>query len=249
MTAWSQQAIFYGGTFDPPHRGHEACIRLARQRFPEAPFFIVPAYIPPAGAGQIKQPVASFEHRLAMCRLAFQGLVPATHLHISDIEANLPSPSYTWQTIGSLTRSSGLKAWSLLIGGDQLDNFAQWQRVQELLKFVNLLVVDRDQVENSLARNIEQRLQKLACDLQIPLRKIGRDEYRWEHDGAKNIVFWQDELSPAASRIIRQGRRAAGYQDEWLVDPVKDYISRNKLYQIGRLMESVDNSSDSVIKK
>lgn len=249
MVAWTQQAILYGGTFDPPHRGHEACIRLAHQRFPEAPFFIVPAYIPPVGAGQIKQPVASFEHRLAMCHLAFQGLVPARHLHISDIEANLPTPSYTLQTIEALMHSSRQKVWSLLIGGDQLDNFATWHRVHELLKFVNLLVVDRDPVENSMARNIEQRLQKLASDLQIPLRKLARDQYQWEHDGAKSIFFWQDELSPAASRIIRQGQRAAGYKGEWLASPVKDYICQNKLYQISKPSAAVEESAAPSKKK
>ena len=61
--------IWYGGTYDPVHEGHLAVARVARDRL-QAQVWLMPAADPPH-----KGPTrASAPHRLAMLRLAVQGM-------------------------------------------------------------------------------------------------------------------------------------------------------------------------------
>lgn len=228
MVDEGRKAIFYGGTFDPPHKGHEGCIRLARQHDPTAHIFVVPAFVPPAGAGQIKQPQASFAHRLNMCRLAFQTAQPDI-VHISDIEAHLPSPSYTFQTLEALSRTTDFESWSLLIGGDQLDNLSKWYRVKDLVCMVDLLVVNRSSSIGQV--KLDQRLQKLADDIQYPIEKIAEDVFQWGKLSGRKIFLLTEEPVPAASSILRQKDFSSQLARAWTSEEVREYIAKNNLYQ------------------
>ncbi|MFW7382023.1 MAG: nicotinate (nicotinamide) nucleotide adenylyltransferase [Oligoflexus sp.] len=229
MTGKEDRAIFYGGSFDPPHLGHEACVRLAYELDPAAEIYVVPAYVPPAGAGQVKQTEAGFEHRLAMCRLAFPQVLPAAQVHVSDIEAKLPAPSYTLQTIQALMQKDPDKSWTLLMGADQLANLGRWHKVAELLQHVNLLVIGRQMADST--DSLEESLQNLAHSLQMRLIKTSECLFRWDHIPSKQVRLAEQNVSPAASRLLRQGSSKARFQDKWLNLSVQEYIRRQQLYQ------------------
>ena len=62
---------FYGGTFNPIHLGHVGVCHQAVKQLRLDCLHVIPAFIPPHKASP---DLAAGEDRLAMCRLALQGL-------------------------------------------------------------------------------------------------------------------------------------------------------------------------------
>ena len=62
---------FYGGTFNPIHLGHVGVCRQAVKQLRLDCLHVIPAFIPPH---KVSPDLAAGEDRLAMCRLALQGL-------------------------------------------------------------------------------------------------------------------------------------------------------------------------------
>src|SRR3989338_4932354 len=92
--------ILFGGAFDPPHDGHRNCIQIVKHRFPKAEICVVPSLITPATTSENKTATASFDDRMAMCKIAFWNLEVQT----LDVEKYLPAPSYTVQTLEHLSK-------------------------------------------------------------------------------------------------------------------------------------------------
>ncbi|HZB88363.1 MAG TPA: nicotinate (nicotinamide) nucleotide adenylyltransferase [Terracidiphilus sp.] len=135
-----------GGSFDPPHRGHIAIARaaqsaLALDRVLFAPVAAQP--LKPAGS------TASFEHRVAMTRLAIAG-EPNFELSLADAPIDAPgstpnhTPNYTFDTLSAL-RATLPPAAELfcLLGADSLVNLRLWHRSAELPFAATLIVAAR----------------------------------------------------------------------------------------------------------
>ena len=90
----------YGGSFDPVHRGHLAAASAVREARGLERVFLVPAARPPHKAGGC---AASFEHRLAMVRLAIEG---SAGLEALDLEGRRAGRSYTVDTVEELSRGT-----------------------------------------------------------------------------------------------------------------------------------------------
>lgn len=124
-----------GGSFNPPHNGHVAIAEFVLAKGWVDEVWVIPCVDHPFG-----KTLASFSDRLAMCRLAFQGISRVT---VSDVEAQLPQPSYTVQTLHAL-RQQFQHDWSLIVGSDIADNVvAQWKDGSKIPTLADLLTVPR----------------------------------------------------------------------------------------------------------
>lgn len=213
----SPDIIIFGGTFDPPHTGHQNCIRLAQAKFPGVRILIVPAMIPP-GAGQpAKVPVLGYEERMKLCRLAF----PDAGVEISDIESTLPVPNYTVHTIGALKRRLPGKNLGLLIGMDQFEHFLRWHTPYMILEQANLLVVGREDTSENSRAQFDRHLENLTA----AFRKSSGGQ------PMKQVYFLPGLTSDASSTTLREtlatGKDApAG----WLAPSVETYIKQKNIY-------------------
>lgn len=128
----------FGGSFDPPHEGHRHLARAAGSAFSIDRLYWVPAQDPPHKA----TPHTPFRLRVEMCRLAIAGM-PGNE--VSDIEAELPKPSYSLNTIRALkARHHGPgDKWFFLIGADNWAIFPSWHQPEEVLKETGLIVYPR----------------------------------------------------------------------------------------------------------
>lgn len=128
----------FGGSFDPPHAGHLHLARTAFARLGLDRIFWVPGQDPP----HKQTPVTAFNHRLAMVRLAIAGM--AGH-EASDIEASLPVPSYSLNTIRALKAREGRPgdAWTFLVGADNWGIFPKWHQPEAVLREAGLVVYPR----------------------------------------------------------------------------------------------------------
>jgi nicotinate-nucleotide adenylyltransferase len=130
-----RQALF-GGSFDPLHNGHLAMIRAVLARDLADGVLVVPAGRNPL-KGKACAPAAD---RLRMAELGTAGLAG---VRVLDVEACRSGPSFTADTLETLTRDSPGDRFFVMIGGDNLAEFSAWQRPERILALARLLVFPR----------------------------------------------------------------------------------------------------------
>jgi len=129
---------FFGGSFDPPHSGHLAVARAAR-----AALHLDRVLFAPVGAQPLKPQgsTASFQHRVAMTRLAIAS-EPGFELSLADAPSN--APNYTYDTLLRLRAQmpSGGTLFCLM-GADSFLGLRQWHRGTEIPFIAPLIVASR----------------------------------------------------------------------------------------------------------
>ncbi|MGN6646333.1 MAG: nicotinate (nicotinamide) nucleotide adenylyltransferase [Cytophaga sp.] len=71
---------------------------------------------------------------------------------VSDIEFNLPKPSYTIDTLTYLSDKYPQHAFVLIIGEDNLDQFTNWKNYEQILAQYELYVYPRPDSSNNVLR-------------------------------------------------------------------------------------------------
>lgn len=136
----------FGGTFNPPHHGHVICAQEARIQLDLDAVRLLPVGQPVhreiADAGD-----SDPETRLSMVRLAIIG---QPGLEVSTVELDREGPSYTVDTLETLTAQEQGNDFTLIIGADQAMAFGNWrepQRIGELAQIAIAARVDHNQDE------------------------------------------------------------------------------------------------------
>jgi len=133
----------FGGSFDPVHNGHiEAVNSFLHSRVIDE-IWILLTPDPPHKTDQQK---TEFEHRYNMLKLAFQ---ESDQIKVSDVENDLPKPSYTLQTILHLKKTYPEWTFFLCIGEDSLESLHNWYKYDEIVEECTLMVVDRPGSDHS----------------------------------------------------------------------------------------------------
>jgi len=119
----------FGGAFDPPHVGHVALFKAARERFSpdEVRVFVV------ADPGH-KDVVADAQSRLRLAQAAFP-----------DADVQLDDHAFTVDMLRDLELEDPL----FLIGADEWRDFATWKEPDEVLRLARLAVGTRAGVEDA----------------------------------------------------------------------------------------------------
>jgi nicotinate-nucleotide adenylyltransferase len=134
----SSNVVVFAGSFNPIHIGHLAMANYVVEFTPADEFWFV---VSPHNPFKSKVELADFTHRFNMVRLAFAGLeLPVS---VSDVEASLPQPSYTINTLDTLSERFPDKQLSLLIGADNLASFHLWKDAAKIVARHRLLVYPR----------------------------------------------------------------------------------------------------------
>lgn len=146
---------FFGGSFDPVHRGHLHAARAARDAFLLDRVLLAPAAVPPHKRGDDLAPP---NDRLEMIRLAAEG---ETGLEPSTLDLRGDGPSYTIDVLrrlaAELTESGPFELF-LVIGSDALVNLARWRGIDEILRAIQPIVVFRGGDPVTLLAGLSDRL-------------------------------------------------------------------------------------------
>jgi nicotinate-nucleotide adenylyltransferase len=221
---------FFGGSFDPPHRGHIALARLAMERLALDRVIFAPVGIQPLKRDRAQ---ASFTDRVTMTDLAIQR-EPGLELSLIDAPRSDGRPNYTIDAIralqSTLTRADQL---FFLMGADSFLSIARWYRANDLLLTCDFVVAARPGFDLSrLAAALPASISVAAAtgdphpgNLVLRLRGAARRESRLY------LLPDLDEIA-SASRIRAALPRGAGIQT--LLDPaVAAFIHQHRLYQDG----------------
>lgn len=128
----------FGGTFDPPHLGHVAVARAARDTLGLDRVLLVVANDPWKKSPE--RAVTPAVDRLAMVEALVTGELG---LVASDMEIRRGGPSYTVATLRELRASHGDAELFLIIGRDLVDDFPTWHESVEIGRLATIVVVNR----------------------------------------------------------------------------------------------------------
>jgi len=129
----------FGGTFDPPHKGHARLARMAERACALDQILFIPCARQPLKAGH---PEASAAHRCAMLALSLDG---KANWLLDTREVERRGISYTVSTLESLRLERPDDTFFLLLGEDSFDNFARWRQPRRIIEIATLVVAKRTQ--------------------------------------------------------------------------------------------------------
>ncbi|PJZ45282.1 nicotinate (nicotinamide) nucleotide adenylyltransferase [Leptospira brenneri] len=133
------EVLFFGGSFNPPHRGHRHVIESITKSFPHAKLYICPNFVSPLkDAGKDFQANEIWE----LCLAEFEDFL-SENVILWDEEIKQPNVSYTISTLAVLKNLHPNSEISLVIGEDNLETFDQWKSYSEILKLIFSLIVVR----------------------------------------------------------------------------------------------------------
>lgn len=126
-----------GGTFNPPHIGHLMMANEALHTLSLDEVRFMPNAIPP----HKNQPGdATSAERLRMTELAIQG---NEGFSLEPYEIERGGVSYSYDTLAALKVREPENDFYFIIGGDSVDSLHKWYRIDDLLKLVTFVGVDR----------------------------------------------------------------------------------------------------------
>lgn len=134
--------LFFG-SFNPLHIGHKVIASYMSEFFDLQQVWFV---ISPQNPLKQKQNLLDQYHRLMIIRMEVEG---NPKLSASDIEFNLPQPSYTINTLTYLKEQYPKNDFSLIIGSDNLKNFHKWKNYEQILADYSVYVYPRPGIEIS----------------------------------------------------------------------------------------------------
>ncbi len=141
----------FGGTFDPPHKGHLRLLKTADEKLHFEKIFVIPTNIPPHK--QTKE-LADGRRRMELCRIIFGG---DQRLTISDIELKREGKSYSYDTVKYLRGLFPDKTLYFIMGSDMLLTFDKWYKSEELEKMIVPVCLSRSNGDTALARRAAKR--------------------------------------------------------------------------------------------
>lgn len=128
--------LFFG-SFNPIHIGHLAIANVMAET---AGFDQVWFVISPQNPFKKSQDLAHEFDRLDMVEAA---IYESPKLRATNIEFNMPKPSYTVDTLAYLTDKYPENKYSLIIGEDNLKSFTKWKNYEVILDQYGLYVYPR----------------------------------------------------------------------------------------------------------
>jgi nicotinate-nucleotide adenylyltransferase len=231
-SAGDTRVAFFGGSFDPPHIGHVAVARAAKQAL-----HLDRVLFAPVGLQPLKPtgPSASFEDRVAMTRLAIANQ-PGFEVSLADApRSGSTTPNFTVDTLTALRESLPQETTLfLLLGADSFRTLHHWHRAAEVPFLANLIVASRPN------ENLSNLAASLPPDIALdPVHEQALDQanrYRLINNaGEQSLLTILPNLhyDISATQLRNQVHGKAGSKP--LLDPaVLAYIHRRHLYQLPR---------------
>jgi nicotinate-nucleotide adenylyltransferase len=130
-----RELAVFGGSFDPPHLGHVLLAAYALSMSRVERVLVVPVFEHAFGKA-----LSAFDHRVAMCKLAFRDLA---RVDVCELERELGGTSRTLRLLDALAQRFPAHRLRLLIGTDILVESSRWHAFEEISRRAPLLVAAR----------------------------------------------------------------------------------------------------------
>ena len=206
-----RRIAFYGGTFDPPHRGHLAIAEALLKEFELDEFVFVPAFHAPH---KLRSRPTSAYDRFAMLCLATAG---AENLSVSKIEIDLPEKPYTVETLPRIIELYPSDRIFFVMGADSWRDILTWREWEKVLLMTDHIVVTRPGVEMGTGHVSDTVRERIVTD-----PKVG---------SGPNIFFSNAvNIDLSATDIRRRIRKSDLSWTSDVPSAVANYIEKYQIY-------------------
>ncbi|MCR6572073.1 nicotinate (nicotinamide) nucleotide adenylyltransferase [Campylobacter insulaenigrae] len=129
----------FGGSFDPPHLGHNAVVLNALDNLDIDKLIIMPTFINP-----FKSSFAADEvKRLKWVKTLWKDLIK---VEICDFEIKKQRPVPSIESVDFLYKNYQIEKFYLILGADHLQNLHKWHEYDRLKKMVEFVIAKRDDI-------------------------------------------------------------------------------------------------------
>ena len=200
----------YGGSFNPPHLGHQNAAVEAAEKCALDKLLLIPAGIPPHKV--MEQGSPANEHRLAMTRLmgGQAALQSGVEVEVLDLEMAREGKSYTVDTLRALRRQYPNDELLLFMGTDMFFSFESWRAPEEIAELAKIVAFYRN--ESDTAAAFAAQAEKLRARF-----------------GGSFEALALDRVIEVSSTALRAGM-TSGTSEAMLEPQVYGYILREHLY-------------------
>jgi nicotinate-nucleotide adenylyltransferase len=231
-----RRVAYFGGSFDPPHLGHLAVARAAREALALDTVLFAPVGFQPL---KPQGSLATFGQRLAMTHLAISGM-PGFSISLADEPKANGVPNYTWGTLQTVRAelAAGTQLF-FLMGADSLAGFRRWFRAAEIPFMASLIVASRpgERIDDLKALFPPGLSVEVAPGLAPARASIDMRPYLVRNADGDTAPFYflpDVEVEISASQIrdqLRDPAHPVTGADSLLPIAVSDFIRANGLYQ------------------
>jgi nicotinate-nucleotide adenylyltransferase len=207
----------FGGSFDPVHRGHIACVQHLVEKMDFSQVVLIPTGQNPLKVDRI---AASAKDRLTMLNLAVRDF--KDEISVDEYEMMQESPSYSFETLQRYHSKYEPEELYLVMGLDTFQDFDQWKNFSKIIEMTNLLVVSRPPYRRPFGvEELPQGLQEYvhSYDRGFALLQSGR-----------TIEFVTIKTGDISSTQVRKKLKAGKNLDSLIDMTVEKYIIENNVY-------------------
>jgi len=191
---------FFGGSFDPPHKGHKKIINKSLEIFDKV--LIIPNS---KSVDKKKLLIESSNHRFNMLNLMFDN----SNVEIVDYEIKSKLPNYTYYTLKFLMNKYKKDNISMIIGQDQLLNLTNWYNYEYIIDNISIVCFRR----NFKNLNFQKDIYKVAkinfidfeCDISstdIRMQLSNRNQAQSEKSKFSSNSFFDYSLDSKVLKYI-----------------------------------------------
>lgn len=199
--------LFFG-TYNPVHVGH---LVIANYMADYTDLDKVWLVVTPQNPFKVKKSMLKDYHRLMMVRIATED---NPKLEVSNIEFDMPKPSYTSDTLAHLTDRFPEHEFALIMGEDNLRTFHKWKNHDVILKNHDLYVYPRNLTE-------QERQEVDAIDL------LGNDLHSHQR-----VKYFEDvPIMKISSSFIRKAIKDGKDTRYLLTEPVQKFVTEMHFYE------------------
>ena len=212
-----KRIAFYGGSFDPVHKGHLVIAEKLTQIFNLDEFVFIPAFHAPHK--RRKKPTSEY-HRYAMLALATNN---EAKIKISTVELDAPERPFTVETQTKLKKELPDAEIFFVIGADSWLEINTWREWESVLTLTNIIVVTRPNYEIDFSHITDEIREKI-----VDLRN-GKEQ-KTKNKEQKIYITDAVQVDISATEIRRKINQKEDGWRESVEKEVADYIEKYALY-------------------
>ncbi len=207
----------FGGTFNPIHIGHLRPVEEVREFFNLDKILFILAKKPPHKPDYNLIPA---ELRYKILELA---LADNPYFYPSDIEIKREGRSYTYDTIIELKKIFANDTLFLIIGKDSFLDLKTWYNWQEILKLIDIIVLNRDIPQKKINSLKEEHYLKTINYKQI-------DDITYINEFEKKIYLFNNSIIEVSSSKIRENFKLQKSNKYLLPEKALKFIYEKRIY-------------------
>ncbi len=211
------KVALFGGTFDPVHMGHAACVQHLVEKMDFSKVVLIPTSQNPLKVDRVP---ASKEDRLKMIEIALSDF--KDEITVDEHEVMKQSPAYSYETLKRYREDYDPEELYLVMGLDSFSEMDQWKNYTDILEMTNLLVVSRPPYRRpfgieDLPKGIQEHVH--SYERGFALLKSGR-----------TIEFVTIKTEDISSTLIRKKLKSGKKLNSLINIDVEKYIIANDVY-------------------